>query len=39
MFANDGTGKGLISKIYERVIQLNNKKDKQPYQKRGRRPK
>ena len=37
IFANAVTDKGLISKKCKQLIQLNNKKNKQPYRKMGRR--
>jgi len=39
IFANDVTDKGLVSKIYKQLLQLNYRKPKQPNQRMGRRPK
>ena len=35
IFAKDATNKSLISQIYKQLIELNNKRNKQPNQKNG----
>ena len=39
ILANEETDKGLISKIYKQLLQLNSRKNKRPNQKMGQRTK
>ena len=39
IFASESTDKGLLSKIYKHLLQLHTPKNKQAYQKMGRRSK
>ena len=38
MISNNATDKGLISRLYEQLRQLNSKKSQQPNAKMGKRP-
>ena len=39
IIANETTDRGLISKMYKQLIEINTRKTKNPVQKVGKRPK